>query len=143
MITPITLIKLNEQSDSVANLHAAMKALGLAVNAKEVAQRQTGASTLELVRAFQQDRKIRFDEKLLVDEPTAAAMNKVLTERGLLNPQPPAEVNHDFIVKGTIATTNGNSVRDLVIVAFDQDLRSRQELGTTRTNAIGEYSITY
>lgn len=139
MLTPINL---NEQSDNVANLHAAMKALGLAVNAKEVAERRAGASTLELVRAFQQERKIRFDEKFLVDEPTAAVMNKVLNERGLLNPEPP-DVNHNFIVKGTIATTNGDSVRDLLIVAFDQDLRSRQQLGTTRTNATGEYSIAY
>lgn len=144
MITPITLIKLNEQSDNVANLHVAMKALDLAVAAKEVAEHRAGASTLKLVRTFQRQNKITFDEKLLVDEPTAAVMNKLLTERGLLKPAPPVvEVNRDFIVKGTITTTNGDSVRDLMVLAFDQDLRSRQQLGTTRTNAKGEYSISY
>ena len=143
MITPITLIKLNEQSDNVANLHAALKALDLAVEAKEVSERRGGDSTLKVVRAFQKERQLRFDEKLLVDEPTAAAMNKLLTERGQFTPAPVVEVNRDLIVKGTITTANGNSLRDLVVVAFDQDLRSRQELGSTRAGANGEYSISY
>lgn len=143
MITPTTLIKLNEQSDAVANLHAAMTALGLVVDAKEVAERRAGDSTLKVMRAFQKQIKIKFDEKLLVDAATAVALVKLLIERGLFKPPPDVDNNPDFVVKGTITSANGNPLRDLAVVAFDQDLRTRQELGATRANAKGEYSITY
>lgn len=143
MITPITLIKLTEQSDRVANLHAAMKALDIFVDATEVAERRAGDATLKFVRAFQKERDIRFDESLLVDAPTAAAMNELLAERGLLGPEPVVAPDPDFIVKGTITTTIGNPFRDLTVLAFDQDMRIRQELGTARPNAKGEYSIGY
>lgn len=169
MITPITLIKLNERSDNVANLHAAMKALEISVDAKEVAEHRAGEVTLKFVRAFQLEQGIRFSEELLVDETTAAMMNRLLAERGLLKPaavstpvatpltvltpvtvsgsvstpKPVEETARDFIVKGTIVTTFGSPFRDLIAVAFDQDMRNRELLGTSPLNAKGEYSISY
>jgi hypothetical protein len=152
MITLITLIKLNEQSDAVANLHAAIQALGFSVAADELRDHRAGDSTLKLVRAFQQQSKISFDEKLLVDQPTAAAMNKQLSERGLLSPKsagddakkppadPPAKL---FVIQGQIRQKDGKPAVGLTVRALHRAGGVETTLGESVTEQSGAYRITY
>jgi hypothetical protein len=47
------------------------------------------------------------------------------------------------LVQGVARTVVGIASRGLLVTAFDQDLRTRQELGRSRTDANGEYRIAY
>lgn len=47
------------------------------------------------------------------------------------------------VVKGTVTLADGTPVPGLRITAFDRDFRSEQLLGKARTNAEGQYRITY
>jgi hypothetical protein len=150
MITPITLIKLNEQSDAVANLHAAMKALALAVDAKEVAEHRAGESTLKLVRTFQQQAKIRFDEKLLVDQPTAAAINKLLAERGLFSTDMPTDsassvsgALRSFVIQGQIRQKDGKPAVGLTVRPLNREGAAEITLGESIADQGGLYKVIY
>src|ERR1044072_3106396 len=122
MITLITPIKLNEQSDAVANLHAAIQAIGFSVAANEVRERRAGESTLKLVRAFQQQSKIAFDDKLLVDQATSGALTKVLAERGCLSPPrvmaPATPGATMFVIQGQILQKDGQPAAGLTTRAL-------------------------
>jgi hypothetical protein len=48
-----------------------------------------------------------------------------------------------FLVEGTVHDTAMRRARNIIVTAFDQDLRARQELGRSRTDANGEYRIAY
>lgn len=148
MITLITPIKLNEQSDAVANLHAAIQALGFSVAANEVRERRAGESTLKLVRAFQQQSKIAFDDKLLVDQPTSVALNKVLAERSLLStpsvmaPATPGATM--FVIQGQILQKDGQPAAGLTTRALTrQKTTGETVLGEAVTDPGGLYKITY
>src|SRR5204862_5099233 len=75
----------------------------------------------------------------LVDQPTADALNRELQSRGLLNSQDDAE----YLVRGIVSWPDKLPARDLIVIAYDQDLRKRQELGRSPTNASGDYRIRY
>jgi len=152
MITPITPIKLDEQSDAVANLHAAIQALGFSVDAGEVREHRAGASTLKLVRAFQQQSKISLDEKQLVDQPTAAAINKLLSERGQLSS---SSVGDDakktsadaaaelFAIQGQIRQSDGKPAVGLTVRALHRVAGVETAVGESVTDQSGFYKITY
>src|SRR5262245_48400114 len=48
-----------------------------------------------------------------------------------------------FSVQGAVTDATGFPVRGFTLVAYDQDLRTRQELGRARTGSDGEYRIEY
>lgn len=48
-----------------------------------------------------------------------------------------------FIVRGTVREANGKPARNAIVRAYDQDLRKKQLLGKTVTNAEGRYNISY
>jgi len=48
-----------------------------------------------------------------------------------------------FLVRGTVTDPEGRPARGLTVVAFDQDLRKRQELGRAPTGKDGRYEIAY
>lgn len=48
-----------------------------------------------------------------------------------------------FDVNGTVRLADGYPGRELLIAAFDRDLRTEQRLGTTRTDRDGNYHIQY
>ena len=139
MITRITPIKLNERSRTVANLHAAMQMLGFNVSASELNNQQVGETTMALVREFQKRMNITPKEEYLIDEATAEAMNKMLADQGLVLP----DSRQACWVRGIVRAMGGGTARDLIVTAFDQDLRKREELGRTRTKNDGEYIIYY
>lgn len=139
MATRITPVKPNERSDAVANLHAAMQMLGLAVAADELNERTAGPSTAAVVREFQQRMGITPKSGFLIDEATADAVNQLLDERGVVL----ANESRNCWVRGRVTVPGGGSARGLVVTAYDQDLRKRQELGHTPTRNNGEYLIHY
>ncbi|HJX26587.1 MAG TPA: hypothetical protein VJ885_01640, partial [Thermoanaerobaculia bacterium] len=62
--------------------------------------------------------------------------------------QPPArgtarQVTLPFAVRGTVTEPGGRRARGLIVMAFDQDLRRREELGRAQTDGHGEYVIEY
>lgn len=139
MITRLRVIRFNEQSDNVANLHAAMRAVGVFVDAAEERERRAGDSTVQHVRDFQKQAGITPEEGYLVDAQTAAAMSSLFEQRGLRL----ADAPRTYSVRGTVTNPGGTRVRGVTIVVFDQDLRLRSEIGRTRTDARGEYLIWY
>jgi len=141
-IQSIQIITLNEHSAAVANLQAALQALGLTVSATEVQNDTAGATTLAAIREFQKLNNIPFDAGLLVDSQTALIMNRLLMDKGLLSGSQPA--SNKLIVNGTVVGADGLPAIGVTITAYDQDLRSRQQLGDpTTTDAQGAYTITY
>ena len=138
-MTRITPIKLDERSSAVAHLHAAMTMLGFNVSPAEVNDQHAGDTTAALVRAFQKQVNIAPKKGYLIDEATADAINDMLREKGILLP----EKGESRWVRGYVRSRVGPSSRDLVVTAFDQDLRKRQPLGRSGTRVDGEYVIYY
>jgi hypothetical protein len=139
MITRIALIKLNERSPAVANLHAGMQMLGLSVAAAELNAQQAGDTTAALVRDFQRRMNITPKEGYLIDDTTADAINNMLRDQGIALP----DEGQSCWVRGVVRGASPSSARDLIVTAFDQDLRKRQELGRCPTRNDGEYLIYY
>jgi peptidoglycan hydrolase-like protein with peptidoglycan-binding domain len=139
MIRPITRIALNERSEAVANLHAAMQALGFAVAAGERDEQRAGEDTVRAVRLFQRQMNIEPAEGLLVDDFTAASVNFILSTRGQLD----EPTRRSYSVAGVVTTAAGQPARGLLVTAFDQDMRRRQTLGAGRTDANGRYAVSY
>src|SRR5262245_43307940 len=129
MITRITPTKLNERSPVVANPHAGMLMLGLSVAAAELNTRHAAVTTTAHIRQFQRVMNITSKEGSLAYDVTAEAINAKLHQRGvvLLNE------GRACWVRGMVRTAGGTPARDLIVIAFDQDLRKRQELGRCPT----------
>src|SRR5437868_2613997 len=86
MITRIALIKLNERSPAVANLHAGMQMLGLRVAAAELNAQQAGDTTAAHVRDFQRRMNITPKDGYLIDHTTADAIDNMLRDQGIALP---------------------------------------------------------
>jgi len=91
--------------------------------------------TQKLVSIFQEQNRLQITGE--VDEPTAQALNILLRGIGAFN-EP-----ERFVVKGTLSLADNIPVPNITIRAFDRDLRSRELLGQTTTNADGYYEISY
>lgn len=48
-----------------------------------------------------------------------------------------------FVVRGQVRLPDGNPVADIIVHAYDQDLRSKTLLGKTHTTAAGHFEIAY
>ncbi|MGA9768040.1 MAG: neuraminidase-like domain-containing protein [Blastocatellia bacterium] len=137
----IQVVKLNDRSKAVADLHTAMRELGLTVHADEIDEQHAGDSTLWLMREWQSSMNITPREDFLVDEKTAEAMNRLFAEQGLQAAA--ADGEQPFVVHGVVTYPDGRPARSMPVTAFDQDMRFRQELGRTITDSNGEYLIRY
>lgn len=120
-------IKLNEVSENVANLHKALKALGYYPDASDQLESKAGKSTLQQVRTLQKKLQIPFVETLLLNAPTAEAINRELEERRLL------AAEHSFSVTGKTLTHTGETVPGQKLYAFDVDLRGAAVYRTVQT----------
>jgi hypothetical protein len=56
---------------------------------------------------------------------------------------PRAEPEDPFIVQGTVSLADGSALADVLVRAFDRDMRSEELLGEQTTNAPGFYRISY
>ncbi len=89
-----------------------------------------GDATTEGVARFQRDNRIAFDLPLdtgeQVDEPTAAAMNRLLRQLGVFEPAAPDA----FLITGRVEFEDGSPGSGLRVDVFDRDLgRQRVLLG--------------
>ena len=139
MIASIGIVKTNEQSPNVANLHAALGALGLQVDPREVSEQRAGDSTAKAVRQIQAQLGLVPAPGYVVDDATAAAINKLVQAREVL--QSGGDVS--YTAYGKVTLPDGQPVRAVPLKLFDQDLRKRQPLGQTATDADGKYKISY
>ena len=125
---PITApIKLNEQSANVANLQDALKALGYKLNTGEVAKQTAGATTIKTVRNIQLKNKLHFDDTLLVDQPTADLLNRMLKDKGLLTE------DKKYSVSGKVLNSAGEGLGGKTVLAYDVDLKGARIYKTAKT----------
>jgi hypothetical protein len=151
---PITApLQPGDRSSAVANLQSALLLMVqrgalklpdteqnqlLPVFQQEQAAQTYSKATARVVQLFRLQNNL--NDLNSVDQPTAAALNRVLTGLGALDgTQPPAP----FVVKGTIRQTSGEVYGGAIVRAFDRDLRSEQLLGETKSDRAGYYQITY
>lgn len=139
---PITApILVNERSANVANLQAALRILGFAVdNAQELQDQLASDFTRRAVLNFQSKNNLRPTDRNVVDQPTADLINKLLNDKGLLDKP---NQTPQFLVHGTVRDELGRPKAGLMVRAFDVDLRSREDLGRAQTDANGQYEIAY
>lgn len=117
MSTIPTHIEIDERSFNVALLHQAILALGLELDESEIKEKQAGQDTLERIRYLQERFGIEFNPDLLVDTPTAIALEKLLQEREL------TATRRSFTVSGSVSFSNGKAAKRQTLLAFDLDLR--------------------
>ena len=97
-----------------------------------------GDATRQLVLFFQlqQDLSDQFDGA--VEEKTAAKMNEILKALGAFD-----NAENTFIVKGFIYKSSGEGYPNIIVAAFDCDLRRTEKLGEIITNEQGYFEIKY
>src|SRR5204863_5722632 len=99
-----------------------------------------GASTRQLLMFFQIQQGLGDNLRdVLVDEKTAAKLNELLEKLGLLDIRKP----DDFVIRGTVTTSDGQPVPGAAVRAFDRDMRKKPPVGDAETNSHGQYIIRY
>jgi Tc toxin complex TcA C-terminal TcB-binding domain/Neuraminidase-like domain/Salmonella virulence plasmid 28.1kDa A protein len=153
----IAPLQVNDRGVTVANLQAALQLFldrGVllindvgarqeiaAVLKREHAKQTYGEATRKLVSVFQEEQQIRPEsESGNVDDRTADEMNRLLEQLGAFEKQPNEDI---FIVRGNIEQADLSAMINVVVEAFDIDLRNEQSLGQTRTDGKGFYQIQY
>ena len=71
----------------------------------------------------------------VVEDQTADLLNQQLKKLGAF------DTGVDFVVRGTVKDANGSPQGDLVVIAFDRDLRRWQELGRAATDPIARFGV--
>lgn len=138
-----------QQGETIANLQQALLALGLQIAPDELRNAFFGDTTSAALLRYQHSQHI--EGRGNVDSDTAAALNRNLREKNVLEPE--------FRVSGHVVDIVGAPVSKQTIVVFDVDLRGIrlidkiqhleellqsqgfQLLGRTRTDADGFYII--
>ena len=126
----------------LANHPAAKDELSNELNAEQQQQYFDGM-TAKLVSIFQHENQLENSGE--VDEATAKVLNQMLEELGVLDPAPePEPINSSkLIVLGTVTYIDGKPASDLIVQAFDRDMRSEELLGKAITDSKGGYKIAY
>ncbi len=128
----------NDRGAAVNNLQAALQLLLRTDDTRPLVDKIIseqhddfyGDATTEGVARFQRDNRIAFDLPLdtgeQVDEPTAAAMNRLLRQLGVLEPA----AQDAFLITGRVEFEDGSPGSGLRVDVFDRDLgRHRVLLG--------------
>jgi receptor-binding and translocation channel-forming TcA subunit of Tc toxin/ABC toxin-like protein/neuraminidase-like protein/putative peptidoglycan binding protein len=116
--------------DDVRLLQSELRQLGYSITDTE-AQQGFGQSTHAAVTDFQ--KKHGLPVTGIVDQGTAASINHEVDALSLT-----------FTVHGVVRHPDGKPVTDVIVAAFDKDLRSEEQLGELVTpDAEGRYEIKY
>jgi hypothetical protein len=129
MPIPEPPLQLGGRGNAVGWLHCTLETINRVVDAQERDERLFGASTEAVLRELQQDSAIPVTG--VFDTDTHEVVTRVLSDVG------------PFTVYGTVTDADDRPVTGATIVAFDVDLRRREELGRTATGSGGEYEIRY
>lgn len=132
----------HQDAAQLTNLVRALVALGFKIDADEQTVSMAGRGTLRALRAIERSAGLTVNRRFLVSAGAAAEINRRLVQAGALDEsgKGPSE---SLQVQGTVRGSDGVPIGELVVLAFDQDLRSRQELGSATTDASGRYVIAY
>lgn len=129
------------RGDDVRLLHHELRLLGVRlIPDSETRPGIFGSHTLVAVREFQAKAGLKVTG--IVDEATAKAINARVTTAttgrggGDLDDDP-------FLVRGRVTNAAGQALPNLVVQAYDRDLRREELLGETTTDAAGRYEIRY
>lgn len=147
-------LKQRMQGSAVANLQDALKMMlerkaikpadprvRLALLSGLTSERATqsyGGNTSNVVKAFQEERRLRVSGE--VDESTAAAINKQLQEWGELNE---TSAQRPYVVNGVVKREDGLLMQGVQVCAYQQINRTSIRLGEAATDAKGRYTIRY
>src|SRR6185503_4365119 len=133
-------LSMEMQGDDVRLLHSELVQLGFDIPAAERRRALFGEGTRNAVLQFQESNRLPPTGE--VDERTARTINARVGE---LRPAPiPEDGQNSFIVRGQVRTSDGIPAAEVVVRAFDQDMRSEpQLLDEARTNSSGNYEIRY
>ena len=147
-------LKPRMQGAAVANLQDALQLLldrGVVLREDDAARRELmaalqrervgqtyGNATGKLVGIFQEQRRLQASGE--VDEPTAAALNALLNEWGLLDR---TDAPKSYVVSGQVRREDRLPVRGVKVRAFHESDRGAIRLGEDTTDAEGRYTIRY
>src|SRR6266542_2095000 len=120
------------QGDDVKLLQAELVRLGFVIADSELQRATFAERTREAVQTFQKSSNLPVTG--VVDAATAKAMTAKVQAT---EPQP------TLIVRGQVLSVDGKPVAGNSVRAFDQDLRSEEMLGETKTGTDGRYEISY
>src|SRR3989304_1847835 len=101
-------LSMRMKRDSVADLQASLRLLGLQVSNEETERRYYGASTRQAVRKFQEEHGLQASGE--VDEATAERLNELLEQRGAFE-EIAAGAPARFTVKGMVRDETGGGGR--------------------------------
>jgi len=104
----------------------------------EVKKQYFGEATKKVIALFQRA-YLQTEPTGIVDESTADSINQLLAKAGLIE----IEDSNEYSVYGTLRDANLNIMPKTLVRAFDQDIRSEQLLGETKTDKNGYYKIDY
>jgi hypothetical protein len=117
--------------DDVAVLQRTLLQLDYLVPEEELAAAAFGPGTLQAVVALQRSHRLAINGE--VDDSVVSRINTELAARQ----------QQKYLVTGRIRQASGAPVADVVVRAFDRDLRDEQPLGENQTGADGSYRIEY
>src|SRR3989304_5082263 len=133
-------LSMRMKRDSVADLQASLRLLGLQVSNEETERRYYGASTRQAVRKFQEEHGLQASGE--VDEATAERLNELLEERGAFEDLA-AGAPARFTVKGRVRDEPGGGLPRLPVRVYERELREETLLAEGRTFRNGFYEIGY
>jgi peptidoglycan hydrolase-like protein with peptidoglycan-binding domain len=129
----------NAPSPQIAALHQVLGRLGYKIEESETQNSAAGPSTVRAVRHFQRHFGLRIDEEWLVDAATANVLNQEIAK-----PVPIMTVGDElFSVFGVVSDLEGVPMVSAEVIAYDQELRDRRELGRAVTDGRGRYFLAY
>jgi hypothetical protein len=130
----------NNSEDQITQLQTILTGLGFNIEQDELSSHRAGPSTVRAVRRFQREQRLTIDEGFLLDATAARALGDIAARRASTTASQPSAV---FLVEGVVADRKGVAIPNLGVLVYDQDLRSRQQLGASRTDQRGRYSVQY
>jgi hypothetical protein len=124
----------------LANDEPARRELALALKPEREGQTYRDA-TGKVVSIFQGERSLQPSGE--VDERTAAALNALLRELGLLDEGTPGGEPQSFVVSGQVRGDDGRLLRELQVAALHVAEPGDIRLGADQTDGEGRYTIRY
>ncbi len=102
---------------------------------REVEENVYGETTSLLVQAFQENQGLEVTG--VINEVTAEVFNKILKEMGASG----EKMKKQNVILGKVTNKNSDPLQNLIVMAYDRDMRSEELLGESITDKEGNYKI--
>ncbi len=117
------------QGSEVALLQKELQMLGFSISEDEVKDNLFGRKTLTVVKEFQKMQEMVVSG--IVDKETALRINAEVDAK-----------RKQFAVNGEV-TEHGEPLPNVIVKAYDKDLRTEEKLGESKSDSNGNYVIAY